>query len=73
PRKSSSLFSPFHLTFYRPPVGVCLFVSQGIARVSLGEISRAVIPFITGNIILLFMVSYIPGLSLWLPALLGMK
>ncbi|HCO7566333.1 TPA: TRAP transporter large permease [Escherichia fergusonii] len=56
-----------------PPVGVCLFVSQGIARVSLGEISRAVIPFITGNIILLFMVSYIPGLSLWLPALLGMK
>jgi C4-dicarboxylate transporter, DctM subunit len=55
-----------------PPVGVCLFVAQGIARVSLVEIAKAAAPFIIGNIILLFLVAYIPGLSLWLPTLFGM-
>ncbi|MGC3964492.1 MAG: TRAP transporter large permease [Rhodocyclaceae bacterium] len=55
-----------------PPVGVCLFVAQGIARVSLVDIAKAAAPFIIGNIVLLLLVAYIPGLSLWLPALFGM-
>ncbi|WP_448206964.1 TRAP transporter large permease [Azospirillum sp. sgz302134] len=53
-----------------PPVGVCLFVAANIARISLGEISRAIWPFLVCNILILFLVSYIPALSLWLPNLL---
>ncbi|MCW2241018.1 TRAP transporter large permease [Azospirillum canadense] len=53
-----------------PPVGVCLFVAANIAKISLGEISKAIWPFLVCNIIILFLVSYIPALSLWLPNLL---
>jgi C4-dicarboxylate transporter, DctM subunit len=50
-----------------PPVGVCLFVAAGIAKISLGEISRAIWPFLVCNIAILFLVSYVPQISLWLP------
>jgi tripartite ATP-independent transporter DctM subunit len=52
-----------------PPVGVCLFVAAGIAKISLGAISRAIWPFLVCNILVLFAVSYIPAISLWLPSL----
>ncbi|MCB1885755.1 MAG: TRAP transporter large permease [Geminicoccaceae bacterium] len=52
-----------------PPVGVCLFVAANIGKVSLTQISRAVLPFLLCNLLILFLVSYIPALSLWLPSL----
>lgn len=53
-----------------PPVGVCLFVAANIAKISLADISRAIWPFLVCNIAILFLVSYVPALSLWLPSLL---
>jgi C4-dicarboxylate transporter DctM subunit len=53
-----------------PPVGVCLFVAANIAKISLTEISRAIWPFLVCNILILFIVSYVPAISLWLPNLL---
>ncbi|QKS53613.1 TRAP transporter large permease (plasmid) [Azospirillum oryzae] len=53
-----------------PPVGVCLFVAANIAKISLGAITKAIWPFLLCNILILFLVSYIPALSLWLPSLL---
>ncbi|WP_406856992.1 TRAP transporter large permease [Alsobacter sp. KACC 23698] len=52
-----------------PPVGVCLFVSANIAKISLGAISKAIWPFLVCNILVLFLVSYVPQISLWLPSL----
>lgn len=52
-----------------PPVGVCLFVAANIAKISLGSISRAIWPFLVCNILILFIVSYVPQISLWLPNL----
>ena len=52
-----------------PPVGVCLFVAANIGKISLSEISRAIVPFLICNLIVLLLVSYIPALSLWLPNL----
>lgn len=52
-----------------PPVGVCLFVAANIAKISLGAISRAIWPFLVCNILILFLVSYVPEISLWLPSL----
>ncbi len=56
-----------------PPVGVCLFVAQSIARVSLAEISIAVVPFLLINLGVLFLVSFVPPLALWLPNALGLR
>lgn len=43
-----------------PPLGVCLMVSSGIARVSLTAIARAVLPFLAVLLFDLMVVSYIP-------------
>jgi C4-dicarboxylate transporter DctM subunit len=52
-----------------PPLGVCLFVSSGIAGISLERISRAIIPFILAAIVVLLLVTYIPALSVSIPHL----
>lgn len=53
-----------------PPVGVCLFVCAGIARLPLMPVVSAILPFLLTNILVLLMVSYIPALATWLPSIL---
>lgn len=53
-----------------PPVGVCLFVCAGIARLPLTPVVRAIAPFLLTNILVLLLVSYYPPLATWLPSLL---
>jgi tripartite ATP-independent transporter DctM subunit len=53
-----------------PPVGICLFVSCGIAGVSLGRISRAVMPLVAAAMIDLLIAALWPPLTMWLPTLL---
>lgn len=53
-----------------PPVGVLLFVSSSVAKVRFGEIVREVWPFIGMLIIVLAILTYVPWVSLALPAML---
>lgn len=53
-----------------PPLGVCLFVSSSIAKISLKDQMRDLLPMLSVLIIVLLMVTYISGLTLWLPSLL---
>ncbi|WP_028309228.1 TRAP transporter large permease [Desulfitibacter alkalitolerans] len=53
-----------------PPVGVNLFVASGISGVSMEKMSRGILPFILMMIIGLFVITYIPKISLFLPQLL---
>lgn len=52
-----------------PPVGSTLFVSARVAQVPLSELTRPLLPMFALEIIALFLVTYIPALSLWLPQL----
>lgn len=54
-----------------PPVGVLLFVAMTISKVSMVALLREIWPFLIGLTIALLLITYIPGLSLWLPPLLG--
>ena len=59
-----------------PPVGVNLFVAIGVKlknglQVTLQQISRAVVPMVAACIVVLLMITYIPGISTFLPAALG--
>lgn len=56
-----------------PPVGVCLFVVSGIARISLERIVRAVWPFLLWQIVVLALVTYVPSICMAIPQLLGYK
>lgn len=53
-----------------PPVGVCLFVCAGIARLPLAPVVVAILPFLLTNIAVLLAVSYFPPLATWLPSVL---
>jgi len=54
-----------------PPVGVLLFVSMTIAKVSMGAILKEIWPFLIALLVALAIITYIPALSLWLPKVLG--
>ena len=53
-----------------PPVGVCLFVCAGIARLPLAPVVVAIVPFVLTNIAVLLLVSYVPPVATWLPSVL---
>ena len=55
-----------------PPMGVCLFAAERIAGCGLAALLREVGPFLAVSFIALALVTYWPGLSLWLPAQLGL-
>jgi C4-dicarboxylate transporter DctM subunit len=54
-----------------PPVGVLLFVSMTIAKVSMAKLLSEIWPFLLGLLAALLLITYIPHLSLWLPRLIG--
>ncbi|UCD82745.1 MAG: TRAP transporter large permease [Desulfobacterales bacterium] len=53
-----------------PPLGVCLLVASPIAEVSLEKIALSAVPFLVASIAVLFLISYVPQLVLFLPNLL---
>lgn len=53
-----------------PPVGIGLYIISDIADVKLEETIVSVLPYLVPLIISLFIITYIPQLSLWLPNLL---
>jgi tripartite ATP-independent transporter DctM subunit len=54
-----------------PPVGSVLFVGCGISKCSIVEVVRPLLPFYVAMIIVLFLVTYIPAISLFLPRVFG--
>ncbi|MBP1716222.1 MAG: dicarboxylate transporter, DctM subunit, partial [Deltaproteobacteria bacterium] len=54
-----------------PPLGVCLFVACSIARIPLAALVKAIFPFLAVEVTVLFLVSYLPWLALWIPKMLG--
>ena len=54
-----------------PPYGESLFIVSALAKVPLGGIIREMWPFIGVLIAVLLACTYIPGIVLWLPTLVG--
>jgi len=50
-----------------PPVGLNLFVTAGVANMSVLRVVKAALPFVGIMFIFLIMVTYIPQMSTWLP------
>ena len=54
-----------------PPVGTCLFVGCAVGRIKLEAAMRTIWPFYLAILAALLLVTYVPGISLWLPSLLN--
>lgn len=49
-----------------PPVGYCLFVGMAVSGLKLGEVSRAIWPFLVAMFAVLMLVTYVPAFTLGL-------
>lgn len=54
-----------------PPVGAVLFVGCAVANTKITFILKWLIPFFIAMIIALLLVTFIPAITMWLPAALG--
>ncbi|MGI9351450.1 MAG: TRAP transporter large permease [Rhizobiaceae bacterium] len=50
-----------------PPVGLNLFVTAGVARMSVTDVVKAALPWVSIMFVFLILVTYIPIISTWLP------
>ena len=53
-----------------PPFGVILFIMMDIARISFGQMVRAMLPFYIPLLIALIIITYLPDFVMWLPRFL---
>jgi C4-dicarboxylate transporter DctM subunit len=54
-----------------PPVGVCLFVGCAVGGVTLEKLSRTIWPYLLSHLVVLAIITFSPGIALWLPRLFG--
>jgi len=57
-----------HIT---PPVGLCLFVGMAISGLPMDKLVRPLLPFLAAIVAALVVVALLPGITLFLPRLLG--
>lgn len=57
--------------FATPPLGENMFIASGIARSTLEEISVSALPFVFVSVAVVFLIAYVPTLTLWLPEFLN--
>ena len=52
-----------------PPVGMVLFAVSSVAGMSVGRLSKALMPYLLGIAFVLLLVVTVPAVSVWLPNL----
>jgi C4-dicarboxylate transporter DctM subunit len=53
-----------------PPIGLNLFVTAGITKMSIGQVVRAALPWTMVLLLFLVIITYVPAITLFLPNLL---
>jgi C4-dicarboxylate transporter DctM subunit len=53
-----------------PPVGLNLFVTSGITGMSVVQVVKAALPWLSVLLVFLILVTYVPAITMWLPNLL---
>ncbi len=54
-----------------PPVGSVLFIGSAVGKVKMERVVKATLPFYACMLIVLLLITFIPGISLFLPNILG--
>ncbi|MDD4843814.1 MAG: TRAP transporter large permease subunit, partial [Anaerotignum sp.] len=53
-----------------PPVGICILMTNQIAKANFVETLRSLMPMLILSILVLMLVTFVPSFTLWLPSLL---
>ncbi len=54
-----------------PPVGAVLFIGSAVSKVPMEKVVKATLPFYVCMVISLLLITFVPGISMFLPNLLG--
>ena len=54
-----------------PPFGMLLFIVTGLAKAKMKDVIRELLPFIVLFIAVLFLITFVPDLVLWIPKMMG--
>ncbi len=54
-----------------PPVGAVLFIGSAVAKLPMEKVVKATLPFYLCMILALLLITFVPGISLWLPTVLS--
>ena len=54
-----------------PPMGLVLFVASSVSGERIESISKAILPFLVVEVVVIFMITYIPAVSLAIPRYFG--
>jgi len=54
-----------------PPLGLCLFVAEGIAQVGMARLTAAILPFFAVEVLVLLILTFVPETVIWLPRVMG--
>ena len=54
-----------------PPMGLVLFVASSVSGERVEAIARAIMPFLLVEIVVIFLITYIPAISMTIPRLTG--
>jgi tripartite ATP-independent transporter DctM subunit len=54
-----------------PPLGLCLFVAEGIAQVGMARLTMAILPFFFVEVLVLLLLTFVPETVIWLPRVMG--
>ncbi|MEM8690706.1 MAG: TRAP transporter large permease [Pseudomonadota bacterium] len=54
-----------------PPMGLVLFVAASVSREKVETISRAILPFLAVEVLVIFLITYVPAISMTIPRLTG--
>ncbi len=54
-----------------PPMGLVLFVAAAVSREKVETIAKAILPFLAVEIIVIFLITYVPALSMTIPRITG--
>ena len=55
-----------------PPMGLVLFVASSVSGEKVETISRAILPFLAVEVLVIFLITYLPVISLGIPLALGL-
>lgn len=54
-----------------PPMGLVLFVASAVAGEKVMTIARAILPFLLVEVLVIFLITYVPAISMTIPRLTG--
>lgn len=54
-----------------PPMGLVLFVASAVSGERVEAIAKAILPFLAVEVIVIFLITYVPAISMTIPRLTG--